>query len=414
MQGTLEEVLQSTQFRTSKQCQSLLRYVVDHSFAGRDELLRERVIGVELFSRPPDYDPAGDPIVRARVAEVRKRLAQYYMSVVHHRPFLRIDIPVGSYRATFAWREENTHDPLPASAQALTELLEEPLSVTAVSIPEAPVNPALSEPRRSLLKWGGLAGLVIAICALFIIRMGVWRSSPQTSFDMFWAPIFKSGEPVLIYTPTNLVYAVPIEWMNRFTDEQLESPGRGTEFGPGKTVDPQSLTANPDVFVVKQDAAAGAALVSLLTRRGKSYDMRYGRDISFGDLRSRPTILLGAFNNSWTLEMTNQLRFVFDKRLRIQDQVDTTKFWSMSTTDDYAVVSRLLNPATGGVLIAVAGIGQNGTLAAAEFLIDQQHIAELAKRAPSDWSKRNIQMVLHTKIVADTPSQTEIITVYCW
>src|SRR6201997_1338440 len=76
----LEDILQSTPFRTSRQCQDMFRYIVEHSLAGSDDLLRERVIGAEVFGRAADYDTAEDPVVRVRAANVRKRLAQYYQA----------------------------------------------------------------------------------------------------------------------------------------------------------------------------------------------------------------------------------------------------------------------------------------------------------------------------------------------
>ena len=74
----LDDILRSTPFRTSRQCQDLFRYIVEHSLAGSDDSLRERVIGIEVFGRAPDYDTAQDPVVRIRAAYVRKRLAEYY------------------------------------------------------------------------------------------------------------------------------------------------------------------------------------------------------------------------------------------------------------------------------------------------------------------------------------------------
>jgi hypothetical protein len=55
----------------------LFRYIVEHSLAASDGSLRERIIGIEVFGRSPDYDTAEDPGVRLRAADVRKRLAQY-------------------------------------------------------------------------------------------------------------------------------------------------------------------------------------------------------------------------------------------------------------------------------------------------------------------------------------------------
>ena len=61
--------------------------------------MKERVIGSEVFGRRPDYDTNSDPIVRARVAEVRKRLALYYQT--EQEKAVRISVPLGSFKATF-------------------------------------------------------------------------------------------------------------------------------------------------------------------------------------------------------------------------------------------------------------------------------------------------------------------------
>ena len=101
IQRTMSSILSSVQFRSSKQCQDLLRYVIEQSLNDQNDLLRERVIGAMVFGRRPDYDTANDPIVRARMAEVRKRLAQYYQSENFDSSQTRIEIPPGHYRAIF-------------------------------------------------------------------------------------------------------------------------------------------------------------------------------------------------------------------------------------------------------------------------------------------------------------------------
>src|ERR1041385_3169869 len=100
IQQLLAEILGSAPFRTSRQCQDLFRFIVEHSLMGSDESLRERVIGIEVFGRAPDYDTAEDPVVRLRAADVRKRLAQYYQA--QSKPIQwKIEIPTGSYKAQF-------------------------------------------------------------------------------------------------------------------------------------------------------------------------------------------------------------------------------------------------------------------------------------------------------------------------
>ena len=77
VRSALELVISSDAFAGSKRCQDFLRLVVEHALAGELDDLRERMIGVEMFGRPVDYDTSNDAVVRVRATEVRKRLAQY-------------------------------------------------------------------------------------------------------------------------------------------------------------------------------------------------------------------------------------------------------------------------------------------------------------------------------------------------
>ena len=164
------------------------------------------------------------------------------------------------------------------------------------------------------------------------------------------------------------------------------------------------------------DAAATARIASFLSLRKKSYDMRFGGDISVGDLRERPAILIGGFNNSWTLEMTDNLRFVFAYRYQIQDRFDKSRGWKANQdfTDDYAIISRILNSKTGEILITAAGIGHAGTRAAGEFLTSPEDIDSLLLAAPRGWDKRNLQIVLHTTVINGSPNHPDVIATYYW
>src|ERR1700736_4838165 len=96
----LGQILDSVPFRSSKQCQDLLRYVVERSIRHDDLSLKERIIGCEVFGRSPDYNTSDDPVVRVRAGEVRKRLALFYRTIPHNS-VLEMDIPHGSYRVVF-------------------------------------------------------------------------------------------------------------------------------------------------------------------------------------------------------------------------------------------------------------------------------------------------------------------------
>jgi hypothetical protein len=167
------------------------------------------------------------------------------------------------------------------------------------------------------------------------------------------------------------------------------------------------------------DSRACARLVSLISREQRPYELRYGSDISVGDLQDSPAILVGAFNNLWTLKATNSLRFVFKDGTRIDDTWHKLPGWSVITdhdgekTDDYAVISRLFDPKDGHVLITSAGIGSAGTEAAAEFLTNPREMDEIARKAPAGWQKKNLQIVLHVK-VRDVQEIEEIVATQYW
>jgi eukaryotic-like serine/threonine-protein kinase len=101
VRSALGLVISSDAFAGSKQCQDFLRLVVERALAGELDTLSERMIGVELFGRPADYDTSNDDVVRVRAAEVRKRLAQYYKEATSTH--VDIVFPPGSYLPEFHW-----------------------------------------------------------------------------------------------------------------------------------------------------------------------------------------------------------------------------------------------------------------------------------------------------------------------
>ena len=102
VRSALELVLSSHAFAGSKQCQDFLRMVVERALTAEVNPLPERMIGVELFGRPADYDIANDAVVRVRAAELRKRLAQYYRESALS-PVVQMELPPGSYVPEFHW-----------------------------------------------------------------------------------------------------------------------------------------------------------------------------------------------------------------------------------------------------------------------------------------------------------------------
>jgi TolB-like protein/Flp pilus assembly protein TadD len=102
----LKEVLHSHEFASSQRAQEFLTLLVERALAGEFDLLRERMIGAELFQRPVGYDTANDPVVRVKATEVRKKLTRYYLERTG-KPGVRIDLPSGTYVPRFLFEPEN-------------------------------------------------------------------------------------------------------------------------------------------------------------------------------------------------------------------------------------------------------------------------------------------------------------------
>src|SRR5579859_1761105 len=99
----LRSMLGSPVFHGSKRCKQFLEFICEKSLAGEADTLKERTIAVEVFGRPPQSDLGEDTIVRVGAREVRKRLAQYYVTEDGAAAEVRIDLPSGAYSPEFRY-----------------------------------------------------------------------------------------------------------------------------------------------------------------------------------------------------------------------------------------------------------------------------------------------------------------------
>ena len=204
---------------------------------------------------------------------------------------------------------------------------------------------------RAFPAWALALVVALFLVAGVSVRFAIhhFRSAP-TALDQFWAPVFSSPKPALIYIGSNAAY--------RFSDSFLESyrdshhlANKGPEFfvqlAPDEKIRASDLVPVRNSFITVGDVAASAEMTSLLARHDKPYQLRFASDVSFGDLRNTPTVLVGGFNNNWTLEVTNGLRFRLKNGDSIVDTQQKGRAWSTvrhedgSSSDDYAVIFRL-------------------------------------------------------------------------
>jgi serine/threonine-protein kinase len=100
----LNRILASREFSGAERMRRFLQLVVTETLAGRAGALKEYVIGLSVFDRPPSFDPGSDPIVRVEARRLRAKLENYYQGEGRGDSVL-IELPKGRYSACFRARD---------------------------------------------------------------------------------------------------------------------------------------------------------------------------------------------------------------------------------------------------------------------------------------------------------------------
>jgi len=90
-------------FARSLRMRRFLEFTIERRLAGKADELKEYVLGVEVFDRPPSHDPRIDPIVRVEARRLRAKLRGFYESAGAEEE-LMIEYPLGSYVPRFQLR----------------------------------------------------------------------------------------------------------------------------------------------------------------------------------------------------------------------------------------------------------------------------------------------------------------------
>jgi hypothetical protein len=407
----LDLLTNDSAFRSSKRSVAFLRYVVNQTLNGSADQLKERTIGVEVFEREPSYDTNLDHVVRTAATELRKRLAIYY-GEEKHRSELRIGLVPGSYVPRFILPGVARS---PIESEFVSETAFPTHSVVRVDPPDLTLPKANSpQPphgiRRPVFR---VAFAVAALCLLLAIVAFGWLRHESTR-NLFWKPVLD--------TPGSVLLAV---------GDVPNGPPISSSAGFDGDSSMPVLSATRSPTVPFADAVTIARVVGTLQANGKNVVIRRESASSFSDLREGPVVLVGAFNNEWSLRLTHSLRYSLaldaEKRLiYIKDLKNpSSRSWSWRTdqpTDhrigagspvfkDYALISRIRNSETGHVVVVIGGLYTYGTQAAGEFLTDPQLIRTVAQAALLDSTNKNLQIVLETTVTDETPGPPKIVAI---
>jgi hypothetical protein len=357
----LHRVVESAAFRGSHRCTGFLEFVVNRALQGDADSLKERTLAVEVFGRDP----------------------------------IRISLPAGSYVPVFQEADSKANG--------------------SEAVPSVPASvPAISTRWRFRPWLMALTGVLLAAC---VAAAWLWVKHPSTDFDAFWQPAFNQTTPIVIAMAHPLVYH-PDTRANLLTD-QRDGP---IELPFQRPVDVALLKGSDFVPVFDQytgfgDTVAAIRLTVLFTQHSRAVRVRLASKLDFNDLRDSATVLVGAFTNRWTTELTRDFRYRFEytraRRPCIVDSAgggrwEPVKNDNGSSNEDYIIIGRLPNSQTGRCVIIGAGLTQYGTEEAGRILADSDALNRILKRLPANWRQKNLELVLHSKIVGDAPMPPEL------
>ena len=397
----LRRLLAHSLFTNSKRYPVLLAYTVEQTLAGNADELKERTIGVEAFGREPSYDVNLDPVVRTTAAEVRKRLIQYYYNP-DHAGELVIELPVGSYIPSF--REPVNHQSIQTSAMVPAKDFEashQETGAAAAAVLDSRATAAVFVIRPWMaialaLLFASLAGFGVG--RLWLPSQSISPSQP-TSFERFWAPITS--------TSSRVTYCLgePVDSI----DLQVRTSYGAVEDGSLNLYDVVTLARS---------------IVPLVPRNGE-FRVVAAPETDFAQLREGPFILIGAFDNPWTLRITQDLPFGFEYENHIRKVIDRKntpkRFWTLGwevpnskLAEDYAIVARIHDNVTGQPVIVLAGILGEGTEAASEVVTNPMYLNELLQKAPKNWDQLNLEAVIETHVIEGHPGPPKVVAVETW
>src|SRR5579872_3535874 len=384
----LGAIVASREFRSTKRCQDLLKYLVEAKLSDGQAKFKERTIALDVFGVNAEFEPSDSSIVRVRACELRKRLERYYenegkqssIRIAFHGSY----IPEFSFSQTIPILEQRIPPSLPAAQKSSASELVPP-----------------RKPRKSHRRW-------LAAMAVFVLVVGIFgvmhaMRERTDALSEFWTPVVNTPTPVLLF-----VAPVPVYSLNH---------------NPISTshVVPAEFELVKDQYVATSDVGALFRVAGVLKQLNQPYRLHIG-SMSFADLRGEPAVAIG-YTYSRLKEVSNNGRYRIrsdEPPFGILDR-STGVSWVLPNSpndpalkEDYAIIARSFQPDTQAPLVELAGISHFGTEAAGELVTNGKLLRSALERAPKGWERQNLQIVIHVKVIDGYPSAPEVMATYFW
>lgn len=372
----LDRILQSRFLRESKQLSALLSHTVHETLAGREDGLKEYSLGLQVFHRPPDYDPRNDAIVRVQASLLRKRLAEYYEHDGHNSR-LRIELPRGGYVARFQEVPMPEHLPAPPDVEA--------------RVAEVPVQMSRTGRSWRSLLIGACAGiLVTAATALWLTR----HSWPRPESPSLWGAFVGSKSSTVVSFGVPLFYTggegffVRDIHINALTDKE----GRVKRIGEilGHSFRPQE-----DIYTGIGDAIGTHQVAHWLEQHGVTTSLANANNVGPSDIEDKNLIVVSSARFQTLLHNMNRTdHFPFDPSSGGGAFIvlkplpgELPRYYptgGVGVNTSYAVISLWRGKQPHNRTLYLSGIETWSTQGAAQYAIDPDRLRDLQQRIDQD------------------------------
>jgi hypothetical protein len=393
----LQHILASRHFNKSPRLRDFLNYICERSFANRTDEISEPQIAVHVFGRVPDYNAAEDTIVRTAARQLRQKLELYNLGEGASGPW-RLTVPKGSYIPVF---ERSGLDP----------------EVVAPPASDAPA------PRPAIPRWLVNASGVIAVCAALTWGALSWTRSMDPR-AIFWRAVLAPDHPTLLVSgDSGLAMTMNITHRNVHVGEYAEMKVRPQPLvnaslpadDPILTFGRRRYTSVSDLNMAVKTAVEAGSLA-------RSLDVRYARDITLDDLKTRNVILVGdPWANPWVELFSKHLNFDFQADAAASSHLVLNRSPEAPEQSSYRVypddpdhknytliaLTRGLDPQHSVLL--VEGTTVAGTDAAVDFLFNSERFPEILKAALHFQAIDDFEVLLETENVAANGTQIKVI-----
>jgi hypothetical protein len=404
---------------------NFLLYVCAQQLTCHGQEITEQRIGVEVFRRPPGYNPGEDNIVRNYARLLRKRLRQYFDSESPEEA-MRVEIPRGGYVPIFrtAPRTEAAEEPKPEEEAPAAELAEH----SSGDGPAASAEKGSRRWRPSFYRYaavlaGFVLGLVLWPSGWMLTHPALPRREPSATHAL-WTQLFQADRnAVLVPSDSGLgilqnLTGTVVSLSNYASGTYLSNENAREAMTPESLRD---LRNQRYTSVVSLEVAFSLAqLPEFIPNR---LQIRAARELSPEDFKTSNVILLGSMHsNPWVELFQKNLNFPLEYTTKVDQsyvlnrspQGAEKKIYNNGDgnqdNETYGVIDYLPNLSGSGHVLIIQGLNMAATQAAAEILLDRKAMRSVMSQvARPDGSLGAFELLVETSSIGGAAPSARII-----